>query len=129
MKRKSIISLLIVLCLCVIGFFGCANNGEVSNNKVLTIYSTRIQLSVGSTHKIAYDYDGDLEFVSTNTTIATVSNSGVVTALSEGQTFIQLKTESEEKTIAVYVEDSTMSVKLDKEDVSVVKNSEQYLKV
>ena len=127
MKRKSIISLLIVLCLCVIGFFGCANNGEVSNNKVLTIYSTRIQLSVGSTHKIVYDYDGDLEFVSTNTTIATVSNTGVVTALSEGQTFIQLKTESEEKTIAVYVEDSTMSVKLDKEDVSVVKNSEQYI--
>ena len=44
-KRKNIITLLIVFCLCIVGFFGCTGGGVVDSSvdsKELKLYSTKI---------------------------------------------------------------------------------------
>ena len=126
--KKGILPLVIMLCICIMGFFGCQqpNNGvQVS----LTVYSTNIEIYENETHQIKYEYNGQekVKFTTNDSSVATVSDNGVVTAVSVGTVFIDVSCGDLSKLISVKVIEQSVAISLDKENINVAKDSEQYI--
>ena len=80
----------------------------------LTVSPTSMNLMKGSTSSITTtktpsNADGDITYTSSNTSVATVSNSGVVTARGAGTATITVKCQDISKTISIKVSDLTLS--------------------
>ena len=126
--KKGILPLVIMLCICIMGFFGCqqpSNGVQVS----LTVYSTNVEIYENETHQIKYEYNGQekVKFTTNDSAVATVSDNGVVTAVSVGTVFIDVSCGDLSKLISVKVIEQSVAISLDKENINVAKDSEQYI--
>ncbi|MBE7084009.1 MAG: hypothetical protein E7373_05375 [Clostridiales bacterium] len=126
--KKGILPLVIMLCICIMGFFGCqqpSNGVQVS----LTVYSTNVEIYENETHQIKYEYNGQekVKFTTNDSSVATVSDNGVVTAVSVGTVFIDVSCGDLSKLISVKVIEQSVAISLDKENINVAKDSEQYI--
>ena len=126
--RKGFLPLIIMLCVCIVGFFGCQQKNDAEKVE-LTVYSTNIELYENDTHQIKYDYTGknSVQFTSNDDSVVTVNSKGLVTAVGVGTAFIDVNAGDINKLISIKVVDQQISVALDKENISVAKNSEQYI--
>ena len=126
--RKGFLPLIIMLCVCIVGFFGCQQKNDVEKAE-LTVYSTNIELYENDTHQIKYDYTGknSVQFTSNDDSVVTVNSKGLVTAVGVGTAFVDVNAGDINKLISIKVVDQQISVALDKENISVAKNSEQYI--
>lgn len=79
----------------------------VKNQLTLTSDAT-VTLKIGDTHEIKAQGTSALSYISSNTSIATVDNNGVVTAVAVGSATITVKCGNEHKTVTVSVNDGTV---------------------
>ena len=126
--KKGFLPLIIMLCVCIVGFFGCQQKNDAEKVE-LTVYSTNIELYENDTHQIKYDYTGknSVQFTSNDDSVVTVNSKGLVTAVGVGTAFVDVNAGDINKLISIKVVDQQISVALDKENISVAKNSEQYI--
>ena len=124
--KKFLIPLMIILCFCTIGFFGCKNK---LNQGELIIYSTEIEIKVGEEQQIKYEYTGDYDviFETQNSDIVSITDDGVVTGKEPGTAFINVSAGENSHMVSVKVGENTASISLDKTYFNIVKNSEQYI--
>lgn len=83
-----------VLCMFVILLFGCAQSAATFDR--VEINKVQLQLKAGETFQLSVRVNGqaatsDVEFVGGDITVATVSESGLVTALKEGSSVVMVK--------------------------------------
>ncbi len=125
--KKGILPLVIMLCICMVGFFGCQKKDTDTSN--LIVYSTSVELYENETHQIKYEYNGKekVNFSTNDSTVATVSDKGLVTAVGVGTAFIDVSSGNENQRISVKVLEQNIVISLDKEVINVAKNSEQYI--
>lgn len=99
-KSKALIALLCVLSMCFC-FFACSSGSLQLNAEAQMV------MSVGSTYTVkANNASGDVTWTSSDETLATVDDKGVITALKEGEVTITASTKSQSKSITVIVKET-----------------------
>lgn len=100
MKRKnSIVTLMIILLLStlVFSFGGCVENKKDVN---LTVYKDTLSLQVGDTYYMYYDFlYGDLSYISSDETIASINEKGIMSANKTGEVTVTVKDGNQDKLI------------------------------
>ena len=78
----------------------------VTKTPSLNVENNNVTINVGDTEQIvAHDYTGTLSYVSNNTDIATVSNTGLISGVAKGNTTITVSDEKNSVTVNVSVTD------------------------
>lgn len=125
MKKVFIILLNVILVISLFSFqAGCSVKGEVDIEHDFTLSHSKITLEVGEEFLlIASCGDCEITFVSTDVDCATVSNSGLVKAISEGTAFVQISSQNSDTTriCEVIVIDPEYTVEFVSENDYVVK--------
>ena len=93
MKKFKFLSLLLLAPALVLG--ACDNGGSSTPKEEvkITLNEESVELKVGETHQIDYTVDPEttnLSFTSADATIASVNESGLITAVKEGETTVTL---------------------------------------
>ena len=130
-KLKKIIPLFLLLCMCIVGMFACSSRGSKQNKVVFSLMSSNyVEINEGESYLLTYSYNGEdaVVFSSTDSTVATVSDEGLIQGVSAGETFVEVTVKDVKKTVSVKVVSAQESIILDCENVGVVKGSEKIIK-
>lgn len=93
MKRFKLLSLLLLAPALVLGACNQGGGGSPKQEVTITLNEQSVELKVGETHQIDYTVDPEttnLSFTSADATIASVNESGLITAVKEGETTVTL---------------------------------------
>lgn len=124
--KKSIKNILLGILTIITCFsFACVGNGNSDNGNsapTLNVLTTEYVLYTGSKTAINVDYDGDesVEYVCADPKIATVSDSGEITGVSAGVTFIDVTADDQTVCCMITVKEGGYSVNLGYEEITLV---------
>lgn len=122
MKLKRLIAIALTAFAMLFSLVGCS--GETTDGKFIydiSLSKTELTLEVGTTEKLyaQYGVDGEITFTSSNESVATVDENGVVTAVSIGTAYIDVSAGEEKKICKVEVVKSNYRVVLDCGDMNM----------
>ncbi len=91
-RSNLILTIIIIIIVILIIIFGISLLIKGDKEPSLVLDTNRINLSVGDMYEIKYKLknisDVDIKYSSKNVSVAVVSNSGAITAVSKGSTYI-----------------------------------------
>lgn len=132
--RKGIIGVL-MMALCLALGLGLAACGGGADKYTYALDKTAVALNVGATHQISVtatpEKELDPEYVSENAAIATVSDTGLVTAVAAGSTTVTVTVDEQQLTLAVTVTQGATEYEymLNKTSLELVEGASQKLVV
>lgn len=125
--KKKLIAVLTFLCLvCSLCAFA-ACGGKPSEPKNFELVSREITVSESETADIVVNskYKEEIEYTSYNTAVASVSESGKVTGVAEGNTFVAVKLDEKQEICKVTVKKNEDAIFLGSEKINLAVGSEQ----
>ena len=121
--KKSIRNILLVILTIITCFsFACAGKENSDNATTLNVLTTEYVLYTGgkTSIKASYDGDEDIKYVCADQSIATVSDSGEITGVSAGVTFIDVIADDQTICCMITVKEGGYSVNLGYEEIILV---------
>ena len=101
---------------------------ESSDEGKLTVKDKSKTLFVGETYEIEPTSEGEFTYSSTDEEVAVVSDSGVVTAVSDGVAFVEVSNGKSNANVKINVIKSVEYIRLDANEVGFVKGGEKTIK-
>ena len=124
-KMKLFLIVVSIICMALCG--GCskkANNADNSYNYYLFVNKSEIYMEKGETESLVAVYGDDkseIVFTSSDETVATVSQTGEITALSAGVAYIIVTAADDQKACMITVSEPKYVIELEYADVDYIK--------